>query len=177
MVIFLFQLLVGRLGKRNSSAESAEGGLWANALRALIYSYFDSFISYELTIFLGSPCSLVGIAGLFGSRATGALAHFGAFFLFTNPLDAQRMQTSRISQIPALTPLSLSHLCAKYLRDQFQTKLNARSTVASATPVTPPAQPLMLPVTLASELDMIAATLVDAFSHRSVYNRTYTLTC
>jgi hypothetical protein len=31
----------------------------------------------------------------------------------------------------------------------------------------PPAQPLMLPVALASELDMIAATLVDAFFNRS----------
>jgi len=71
------------------------------------------------------------------------------------------MQTS---QTPALTPLSLSHLCAKYLRVEFQNKLNARLSRASATP---PAQPLMLPVALASELDIIAGTLAHAFLNRS----------
>ncbi|KAN0103717.1 hypothetical protein V8E52_011699 [Russula decolorans] len=72
------------------------------------------------------------------------------------------MQTSHISQVPALTPLSLSHLCAKYLRAQFQNKLNSRSSGTSATPL---AQPLLLPVALASELDIIAATLANAFSN------------
>jgi hypothetical protein len=42
--------------------------------------------------------------------------------------------------------------------------LNARS---SSAPAAPPAQPLMLPVALASELDIIAAVLVDAFFNRS----------
>jgi hypothetical protein len=74
------------------------------------------------------------------------------------------MQTSRISQTPTLTPLSLSHLCAKYLRAQFQNRLNARSSAAFATPQ---AQPLMLPVALASELDRIAATLEHALFNRS----------
>ena len=74
------------------------------------------------------------------------------------------MQTSHISQTLALTPLSLTRLCAKYLRIKFQNKLNARLSGAS---VTPPTQPLMLPVPLASELDIIAATLVDAFLNRS----------
>jgi hypothetical protein len=74
------------------------------------------------------------------------------------------MQTSHISKTLSLTPLSLSHLCAKYLRAQFQNKLNARSSIASAMPL---AQPLMLPVALASELDIIAATLVAAFINRS----------
>lgn len=74
------------------------------------------------------------------------------------------MQTSLMSQTPALTPFSLSHLCAKYLRAQFQNRLNARSSGASATPL---AQPLMLPVALASELDMIAALLLEAFFNRS----------
>jgi hypothetical protein len=74
------------------------------------------------------------------------------------------MQTSRTSQTLALTPLSLSHLCAKYLRAQFQNKLNARLPGASATPL---AQPLMLPVALASELDIVAATLLVAFFNRS----------
>jgi len=70
------------------------------------------------------------------------------------------MQSSHISQTLALTPLSLSHLCAKYLRTEFQNKLNAH---LSGAPATPPTQPLMLPVALASELDIIAATLVNAF--------------
>ena len=74
------------------------------------------------------------------------------------------MQPSHISQTLTLTPLSLSHLCAKYLVSQFRNKLNARLLGASATPL---AQPLMLPVALASELDIIAATLVDAFFNRS----------
>jgi hypothetical protein len=74
------------------------------------------------------------------------------------------MQTSHISQTPALTPLSLSHLCAKYLRIQFQNKLNARSNGGPGTPLV---QPLMLPVALASELDIIADTLVNAFFNRS----------
>lgn len=74
------------------------------------------------------------------------------------------MQTNRISQTPALTPLSLSHLCAKYLRAQFQSRRNARS---SGDPAVQLPQPLMLPVALASELDIIADILVDAFLNRS----------
>jgi hypothetical protein len=85
----------------------------------------------------------------------------------TNPLDTQRMQTSRIRQIPALSPSSLSHLCARYLQVQFRNKLNGRSSGAF---VSPPAQPLMLPVALASELDIIATVLVDAFSNRSQWD-------
>ena len=71
------------------------------------------------------------------------------------------MQTS---QTPALTTLSLSHLCAKYLQVKFQNKLNARLSRASATP---PAQPLMLLVPLASELDIIAGILMHAFLNHS----------
>jgi hypothetical protein len=74
------------------------------------------------------------------------------------------MKSSYTSQTLALTPLSLSRLCSKYLQAQFRNKLNARSSVAS---VVPPAQPLMLSVALASELDIIAAALVDAFLNRS----------
>jgi hypothetical protein len=85
------------------------------------------------------------------------------------------MQTSGISQTTALTPLSLSHLCAKYLRAQFRNKLNARLSGASTTPLAH-CHPLMLPVALASELDIIAATLLNAFFNRSQYNRTYVLT-
>lgn len=83
------------------------------------------------------------------------------------------METSGISQAPVLAPLSLSHLCAKYLKIQFQSKLNARLSSATTTPL---AQPLMLPVALASELDIIAATLVDAFLNRRRYNNKYILT-
>ena len=77
------------------------------------------------------------------------------------------MQSSGISETPALTPLSLSHLCTKYLRAQFQNKLNFRLSRTSTTPL---AQPLLLPVALASELDLIATTLVDSFFNRSQYN-------
>jgi hypothetical protein len=73
------------------------------------------------------------------------------------------MQTSHISQTPVLTPLSLSHLCAKYLRVQFQNKLNSRSSGASVTPL---AQPLILPVALASELDIIAANLLIIYRQK-----------
>ena len=84
------------------------------------------------------------------------------------------MQTSHISQALALTPLSLSHLCAKYLRAQFQNRLNARSSGASVMPL---AHPLMLPVALASELDTIAALLVQAFFDHSQWNEPCILTC
>ena len=79
------------------------------------------------------------------------------------------MQTSQMSRTPELTPLSLSHLCAIYLQAQFQFKLNARLSTSA----TPPDQPLMLPVPLASELDTIAATLVDAFFNRSQYKKNH----
>ena len=108
-----------------------------------------------------------------GSQAAGALVRSALSSVSIAPLDAQRMQSSQISQTPSLIPLSLSRLCAKYLRAQFQNKLNARSSGASATPL---AQPLMLPVALASEIDIIAATLVDAFLNRSWYDQTYVLT-
>lgn len=76
-----------------------------------------------------------------------------------------------MSQTPSLTPLSLSQLCAQYLKIQFRNKLNARSPCGSEMPGggqgTLPAQPLMLPVALASELDIIADTLEIAFFNRS----------
>ena len=71
------------------------------------------------------------------------------------------MQTSRT---PTLTRLSLSHLCAIYLRAKFETLLDACLSGASAMPLD---QPVNLPVALASELDIIAATLVDALSNPS----------
>jgi hypothetical protein len=74
------------------------------------------------------------------------------------------MQASDMSQPPALTPLSLSHLCARYLRVQFENKLHARSSDPGVAPL---GQPWMLPVALASELDLISATLVDAFRSSS----------
>ena len=83
------------------------------------------------------------------------------------------METSGISQAPVLAPLSLSHLCAKYLKIKFQSKLNAHLSSAATTPL---ARPLMLPVALASELNIIAATLVDAFLNRHWYNNKYILT-
>ena len=77
------------------------------------------------------------------------------------------MEAIQVSQTPTLTPLSLSDLCAEYLQDRFRSKLNARSAQSIAVAMAPcvPSQvpPLMLPVPLASELDWIALTLVDAF--------------
>jgi hypothetical protein len=74
------------------------------------------------------------------------------------------MQTSQLSFTPALAPLSLSHLCAIYLRVQFRHKLNVRLSGGSAIA---PLPPLLLPVHLAVELGKISSKLVDAFvNHR-----------
>ena len=74
------------------------------------------------------------------------------------------MHTSDMSQPPVLTPLTLLHLCTRYLRVQFENKLNVHSPNAGVKPV---GQPWMLLVALASELDLILATLVDAFRNSS----------
>jgi hypothetical protein len=79
------------------------------------------------------------------------------------------MEAIRVSQTRTLTPLSLSHLCAEYLRDRFQFKLNAHSSQSIAVATAPQVQPLMLPVPLASELDRIALTLVDAYLNHGPY--------
>jgi hypothetical protein len=80
------------------------------------------------------------------------------------------MQAPQFPQTPALTPQSLSHLCARYLQMRFRIELDARSPtqidVSLSLPASQPAQPLMLPVALASELDRIASTLADAFLNR-----------
>ena len=79
-------------------------------------------------------------------------------------LNAQRIQTNHMSQFPPLTPLSFSNVCAAYLRAQFKYRLNERKPGASTTQ---PEYPLVLPVAVVSELDIIADTLVDAFLNRS----------
>jgi hypothetical protein len=66
-----------------------------------------------------------------------------------------------------LTPLSLSDLCAQYLQDHFQFKLNARSSDSISVATMPPFPPLMLLIPLTSKLDHIALTLVDAFLNHS----------
>lgn len=63
-----------------------------------------------------------------------------------------------------LNSTSLSHLCAQYLRLLFLFKLNSRLSGVPAAMLT---YPLLLPVALASELNEISATLVDAFVNRS----------
>jgi hypothetical protein len=73
------------------------------------------------------------------------------------------MEAIQVPHTRSLVPLSLSHLCAEYLRDRFQFKLNVRSSQSIAIATAPQFQPLMLPVSLASELDRIALILVDAF--------------
>jgi len=111
-------------------------------------------------VFLGSASSYIG------SRDNGVLVQSGSFFHIQqpDPIDTQTVQTIDMSQPPALTPLSLSHLCARYLRLQFENKLNASSPGAGVTPI---GLPLMLPIALASELDLISSTLVDAFRNPS----------
>ena len=99
-----------------------------------------------------------------GCQAVGTLTYFADLFRFHLPLVSQGMQTSHMSRTLTLTPFNLLHLCARYLRAQFKYKLNARS---SSAPGAPPTLPLMLPVALASELDIISATLVEVFSDRS----------
>jgi hypothetical protein len=74
------------------------------------------------------------------------------------------MDATPAPQVSRLTPLGLSRLSAKFLQDRFRIKLNARSSIGVAT--TPQVQPLLLPVPKASELDRIAAILVDAFLNR-----------
>ena len=72
-----------------------------------------------------------------------------------------------------LTPLSLSDLCAQYLRDHFQFNLNARQDVRSSDSInvamTTQFPPLMLPIPLTSELDRIAIALADAFLNRGEF--------
>jgi hypothetical protein len=76
------------------------------------------------------------------------------------------MEAIQAPHTRSLTPLSLSDLCARYLKDQFRFKLNERSSQPSAITMTPEAPPLMLPIPLTSELDRIALILVDAFLTR-----------
>lgn len=73
------------------------------------------------------------------------------------------------NQTRVLTPLSLSDLCAQYLRDRFQLNLNARSSDSVDVATTPHFPPLMLPIPLMSELDRIAIALVDAFLNRGEF--------
>jgi hypothetical protein len=76
------------------------------------------------------------------------------------------MDGIQVPQTHVLTPLSLSDLCAQYLRDRFQSELcacspqSSQSTTVAAVPELPP---LMLLMHLASELDHIAMSLVDAY--------------
>ena len=79
-------------------------------------------------------------------------------------LDAQRIQTSHMSQFLMLTPLSFSNVCAAYLRAQFKYQLNEHSP---STSVMLPEYPLLLLVAVVSELDIIADTLGDALFNRS----------
>ena len=72
-------------------------------------------------------------------------------------------------QTRTLTPLSLSDLCARYLRDRFQFNLNVRSSDLIGVATTPQFPPLMLPIPLTSELDRIAIALVDAFLNRGEF--------
>lgn len=76
------------------------------------------------------------------------------------------MQTSPAPRTPTLTPLSLSHVCARYLQGRFRVKLNERSNESIGVSTEPPAPLLLLPVQLASELDLITLNLVNAFTNQ-----------
>jgi len=69
-----------------------------------------------------------------------------------------------MSQIPTLTPLSFSNVCAIYLGAQFKYQLNRCSSSTSATP---PEYLLALLVSVVSELDIMADTLADVFFNHS----------
>ena len=84
-------------------------------------------------------------------------------YVFRQP-SVQRMEAI---QTRTLTPLSLSDLCAQYLRDRFRFKLQARSSDSVGVAAKPQLPPLMMPIPLTSELDRIALMLVDAFLNRS----------
>jgi hypothetical protein len=73
------------------------------------------------------------------------------------------MDTSQASQTCRLTLLSLSNLCAEYLRYQFQFKLNALSSQLISIAMALHVLPLMLLVPLTSGLDCFALILVVAF--------------
>ncbi|KAN0138006.1 hypothetical protein V8E53_004177 [Lactarius tabidus] len=89
---------------------------------------------------------------------------FGSW-AFPQSVDSLEMEAI---QTFMLTPLSLSNLCAQYLWDHFQFKLNAYLSDSIGVATMPPFLPLMLLIPLTSELDCIALTLVDAFlNHRN----------
>ena len=107
-----------------------------------------------------------GVGSIFGSQAARfciSAPYFASACAFDNQ-TSQRMQTSDTSQIPALAPFGVSRLCAIYLRLRFEYQLNARAPCAT---VVQPGLPLLLPIALVSELDLIAAKLIDAFHNRS----------
>jgi hypothetical protein len=85
-------------------------------------------------------------------------------FSVPQSVDCWEMEAN---QTCTLTPLNLSDLCAQYLRDRFQFKLNAHSSHSISVATMPPFPPLMLLILLTSRLDRIALTLVDAFLNRS----------
>jgi hypothetical protein len=79
------------------------------------------------------------------------------------------MQASEVFLTPALDPLDLTHLCAKFLQDLFRSELGRRSSESESIGVAmapPPVPPIMLPVPLTVELNCIAKILADAFLNR-----------
>jgi hypothetical protein len=100
---------------------------------------------------------------VFQGQAPTLAQGFGSW-AFPQSVDSLEMEAI---QTFTLTPLSLSNLCAQYLWDHFQFKLNAYLSDSIGVATMPPFLPLMLLIPLTSELDCIALTLVDAFlNHR-----------
>jgi hypothetical protein len=85
-------------------------------------------------------------------------------------LRTWKMQTPQVLQIPTLTPLGLSNLCAKYLQTRFKIELDEHLSPQIGASRSLPDYPLMLPIPLASELDQIAFILADAFLNRGKHS-------
>jgi hypothetical protein len=77
------------------------------------------------------------------------------------------MESIQVHRTRTLTPLSLSNLCAQYLQNRFCFILNTRRSSINFNMAPEGDLPKMLPMHLASELDCIARTLVDAFLNPS----------
>jgi hypothetical protein len=91
------------------------------------------------------------------------ISAFSLVDIWPNYTKIWKMQGTQFRQTCTLATPSLSHLCARYLQTRFRIELEARRTPAVGASMAPPAQPLLLPVSLGSELDRIALALVDAF--------------
>ena len=155
--------MLGRYGEEVTGS-GAEGSLPC-------WEFGGPFHVLHADLFVGSRRLLIGrVSSFIDSQGVRVLM---SWHLLPFPPQLAWHSGMQTSHTPTLTHLSLSYLCAIYLRAKFETML---STSLSSTSATLLDQPLNLLVALASELDIIAATLVDALSNPSQWNKTYSLT-